>query len=285
MSTIGKILLALNLVLAGAFLGWAANSLNKTEELKKAKDAEIAKLTKEVGTLKGDLDTANSSTTTERSAKDAALADSRQYKADAERLQSDLDAAKRANEGLRADVAKIGESLTGMSSQLEKLDREKTAALEAKAAAESARGDAERKTEAAELAQRDAEEAKTQADMAIADLEKSLAQSKKATAAVQAKYDTLKGITGVAEGDVTAVPLIEAQVVKVDYSLKPGLVALNKGKNAGVARGHTFEIYAGSTYKGQVKVETVTDDTCAALVVLAKDGTTMNAGDSASTRL
>ncbi len=285
MSTIGKILLALNLVLAGAFLGWAANSLNKTEELKKAKDAEIAKLSKQSTELQSQLDSAQSSTNTERSAKDAALAESRQYKSDAERLQSDLDAAKRANEGLRADIAKISESVTGMGNQLEKIDREKTAALEAKAEAESARGAAERKAEAAEAAQRDAEEAKTVADMNIAGLEKALAQSKKETAAVQTKYDTLKGITGVAEGDVTAMPLIQAQVVKVDYSIKPGLVALNVGKIAGVTRGHTFEIYSGTTYKGQVKVETVTDDTCAALVVLAKDGATMNAGDSASTRL
>ncbi len=285
MSTIGKILLALNLVLAGAFLGWAANSLNKTEELKKSKDAEIAKLSKQATELQGQLDSAQSSTNTERSAKDAALADSRQYKSDAERLQSDLDAAKRSNEGLRADISKIGESVSGMAGQLEKIDREKTAALESKAEAESARGAAERKAEAAEAAQRDAEEAKTVADMNIAGLEKSLAQSKKDTASVQTKYDTLKGITGVAEGDVTAMPLIEAQVVKVDYTMKPGLVALNVGKIAGVTRGHTFEIYSGTTYKGQVKVETVTDDTCAALVVLAKDGAKMNAGDSASTRL
>jgi len=285
MSTIGKILLALNLVLAGAFLGWAANSLNKTEELKKAKDAEIAKLSKQSTELQSQLDSATSSTNTERSAKDAALAESRQYKSDAERLQSDLDAAKRANEGLRGDIAKISESVTGMGNQLEKIDREKTAALEAKAEAESARGAAERKAEAAESAQRDAEEAKTVADMNIAGLEKSLAQSKKETAAVQTKYDTLKSITGVAEGDVTAMPLIEAQVVKVDYSLKPGLVALNVGKNAGVTRGHTFEIYAGTEYKGQVKVETVTDDTCAALIVLSKGGASMNAGDRASTRL
>jgi len=285
MSTIGKILLALNLVLAGAFLGWAANSLNKTEELKKAKDAEIAKLSKQSAELQSQLDSATSSTNTERSAKDAALAESRQYKSDAERLQSDLDAAKRANEGLRGDIAKISESVTGMGNQLEKIDREKTAALEAKAEAESARGAAERKAEAAEAAQRDAEEAKTVADMNIAGLEKALAQSKKETASVQTKYDTLKGITGVAEGDVTSMPLIEAQVVKVDYSLKPGLVALNVGKNAGVTRGHTFEIYAGTEYKGQVKVETVTDDTCAALIVLSKGGASMNAGDRASTRL
>ncbi|MBM3990098.1 MAG: hypothetical protein FJ298_03715 [Planctomycetes bacterium] len=285
MSTIGKILLALNLILAGAFLGWAANSLNKTEELKKAKDAEIAKLSKQSTELQSQLDSATSSTNTERSAKDAALAESRQYKSDAERLQSDLDAAKRANEGLRGDIAKISESVTGMGNQLEKIDREKTAALEAKAEAESARGAAERKAEAAEAAQRDAEEAKTVADMNIAGLEKALAQSRKETATVQTKYDTLKGITGVAEGDVTAMPLIEAQVVKVDYSLKPGLVALNVGKNAGVARGHTFEIYAGTEYKGQVKVETVTDDTCAALIVLSKGSAKMNAGDRASTRL
>ncbi|MBM3988189.1 MAG: hypothetical protein FJ294_09570 [Planctomycetes bacterium] len=285
MSTIGKILLALNLILAGAFLGWAANSLNKTEELKKAKDAEIAKLSRQATELQSQLDSATSSTNTERSAKDAALAESRQYKSDAERLQSDLDAAKRANEGLRGDIAKISESVTGMGNQLEKIDREKTAALEAKAEAESARGAAERKAEAAEAAQRDAEEARTVADMNIAGLEKALAHSKKETAAVQTKYDTLKSITGVAEGDVTAMPLIEAQVVKVDYSLKPGLVALNVGKNAGVARGHTFEIYAGTEYKGQVKVETVTDDTCAALIVLSKGSAKMNAGDRASTRL
>lgn len=285
MSTIGKILLALNLVLAGAFLGWAANSLNKTEELKTRLTAEVDAAKKAQAQVQAELESTAAALTTERQAKDSAQSESRQYKSDAERLQSDLDAAKRANEGLRADVAKIGESLSSVSSTLAKLDQEKTAAIEAKGEAIAAREAAERKAQDAVNAQRDAEEAKAQADMAIADLEKALAGQKKMTAAVETKYENLKAITGVAESDVTAQPQIAAQVVKVDYSLKPGLVALNKGSKDGVKRGYTFEIWSGNDYKGQVKVETVTDDTCAALVVLAKDGQKMNAGDSAASRL
>jgi hypothetical protein len=41
MSTIGKIFLVLNLVLAGAFLGWAAKSLGETEKLKTSHAAAL----------------------------------------------------------------------------------------------------------------------------------------------------------------------------------------------------------------------------------------------------
>ncbi|MCY3003463.1 MAG: hypothetical protein NTV21_16840 [Planctomycetota bacterium] len=285
MSTIGKILIALNLLLAGAFLGWAANSLNKTAELKKTLTAQVEAANAAKAKVQAELDSTSAALSTERQAKDSAQSESRQFKSDVERLQSDLDTAKRANEGLRGDVAKIGESLTNVSETLKKLDQEKTAALEAKAAAQQAKDAADRKAQDALVAQRNAEEAKAQADMAIADLEKSLTSQKKATAAVETKYSNLIAITGMSESDVTAQPDIAAQVVKVDYSLKPGLVALNKGKKDGIKRGFTFEIYNGTQYKGQIKVETVTDDTCAGLVVLAKDGATMNAGDSAASRL
>jgi hypothetical protein len=69
-------------------------------------------------------------------------------------------------------------------------------------------------------------------------------------------------------------------------SSKPGLVALNVGSKAGVKRGYVFEIYSGSTYKGQVRVDVVHDDVSSAVIVVPPpNGGQITAGDRAATRL
>ena len=53
----------------------------------------------------------------------------------------------------------------------------------------------------------------------------------------------------------------------------------------GVKPGYTFEIYDGATYKGQVRVDYVHDNTCSAMILRTRPGQTIRQGDSASTRL
>ena len=60
---------------------------------------------------------------------------------------------------------------------------------------------------------------------------------------------------------------------------------LNVGSDAGVTAGMTFELYRGSTYKGQVRVQKVLNNMCSALIVRPVAGQTVGQGDSASTRL
>ena len=85
--------------------------------------------------------------------------------------------------------------------------------------------------------------------------------------------------------EITALPLIEGAVLQTEYSIAPGLVALNVGSGNGVQRGFTFDIYSGNAYKGQVRVESVRPGMCTALIVRTVTGQAIAQGDSATTRL
>ena len=285
MSTIGKIFLVLNLILAGAFVGWAANSLGKTAELKNAHATAMAALEKAKNTAESELTETRSLLDQERTAKDQTRAERDQFESESKRNKEELDAAKRANDQLRADVAKINETMGGLNAQLQAIEAAKDRATAEAREMENQRDEATRKSEAADMARREADENRVKAEMTIADLERALKSTKGDLTAMTTRYENLKAATGASDDVATAMKQIDARVVKADYSLKPGLVALNVGSNSGVQAGYTFEIYAGNVYKGQVRVETVHADMCSALITFAKTGTTISAGDNASTRL
>jgi chromosome segregation ATPase len=283
MSTIGKVFLVLNLVLAGAFLGWAANSLGKTEQLKKANAEKVAGLEKEKADLDAQLTSTRGTLNSEKSAKDAAQAERDSFKTEAGRYKEELDSSKRANDQLRGDVAKINETMSGLNERLQQIEQSKDAATAEARKMQGERDAANRRADEADTARRTAEESQQSAQLAIADLEKQLKWSKTELEKAKTQFLNAQALTGLNVSDVKAQKPINAQVVKVDDSIK--LVALNVGSNAGVERGYTFDIYSGSTYKGRVRVETVHPDMCSALITLAKEGTKINAGDSAATVL
>jgi uncharacterized protein (DUF3084 family) len=285
MSTIGKIFLVLNLVLAGAFVGWAANSIDKTAKREKTHADAVAQMKAEKDGVDKELSEARAALTTERTAKDQTRAERDQFESESKRNKEDLEAARRANDGLRADVAKINETMGGLNTQLQSIEAAKTAAMNEAREMATQRDDAKRKADAEGNARREADENLAKANMEIASLEKQLKSTKDELASTKTSLDSMVATYGINRGEGEAVPEINAQVVKADYSLKPGLVALNVGSNQKVKAGYVFEIYAGGVYKGQVRVETVHADMCSALITFAQSGTTMTSGDSATTRL
>ena len=80
-------------------------------------------------------------------------------------------------------------------------------------------------------------------------------------------------------------PLRQAPVQRLHIDTDPGLVLLNVGRNSGVKRGYTFEIFRGNQYKGRVRVENVQDTFCSAIVTGVNEGRTISQGDRASTIL
>lgn len=282
MSTIGKIFLFVNLALAAAFLGWAANSLGKTQEMKDAHAAAVAAATKAKETAEGEAAASRAQARQEEQAKDALRNERDNLDNRLKSTTEELEAAKRANEQLRGDVAKINASIGTLNQQLQSIEQAKDAAVAQAREAERERDAARDEAQDAGDRQRAAEEARAQAEMQIAALEKQLKSTRDDVASLDARLKTMIDQFGAID---MAQKAIDARVMQVDYSLKPGLVALNVGKSSGVTPGYTFEIYSGNVYKGRVRVQTVYDDMCAALIQVQKDGATINAGDSASTRL
>jgi hypothetical protein len=282
MSSIGKIFLLINFGLAFGFLFWASTAVATNAKWKDQYEAELAAHQSTEASFKEDLSGLQIDLNNERDAKDARASERDQATAEATRNREELDAAKRANEQLRADVAAIKESLDAYLQQNQALEAAKDAAV-----AEAR--ELERECDSASQASDDSEQAR-------ADAEEALREAQAQIASLERNVNTFKGEVSQLEAQVAAAVQsgftidnpqvdIDARVLNVDTSITPGLVALNVGANSGVKRGMTFQVYSGSSYKGYVRVETVRENMCSALIVAQVEGASIGQGDSASTNL
>ncbi len=81
------------------------------------------------------------------------------------------------------------------------------------------------------------------------------------------------------------VPAIDGTVVAVKSDISPPLVLLSVGSDDQVEQGFHFSIYRNDTFVGKVVVERVLADSAGCRVLFTADGQSINAGDSAATRL
>lgn len=284
MSSIGKIFVILNFGLAFGFLFWASTAVSTNADWKQQHSDEVAAHAESREALEGEAADLQGQLNSERGAKEARSAERDTAQGDATRLKEELDTEKRGNEQLRADLSAIRETLDGYNQTNQALENSKDEAVAEARELERERNDATEAQGSAEAGQANAEESLANANRQIEDLQGSLKSQGQDLATAQATLDTVVAVTGVKLSDFQAQPDISARVLQVDYSLEPGLVALNVGSGAGVKRGMTFQIYNGSTYKGEVKVENVREDMCSALVT-GSTGAVIGQGDSAATRL
>jgi len=285
MSPIAKLFTVINVVLAGVFLGWAANSLSKADSWKKLHDdlkvkaaaTEAALGTEKSGLLakQAELEAARVALLAER---DAALSD-------VDRLKGQLADEERKNNEMRGSVTTISASIDNLTAQNKQLADARDTAQQAAREAEKEKEAAVAAQTAAELKASELETALHTAEGNVADLEKANTTLKKEVESLTTNFDALAAYTNTNIKDFTAMPQIEGRVLDVAMNVKPGLIAINKGSADKVKPGYTFEIYDGKTYKGQVRVEYVHENVCSALVLRTVDGQQIRQGDVASTRL
>ncbi len=285
MSTIGKIFVVLNLVLAAAFVGWAANAVSTSGDWKKkyAEAVELAGkdktvLDEELKKVRADLGLAQTDLRSAVSARDEA-------KRAQDRLTTEKNELDQRVASLGASVTKIETTLESITASKDKAEADRAKAVSAQNAAETARRSAELAQATAEKAQADAESSMRDAQEMIASLEKDKTKLVNETGSLQTTLDTLVANTGANLKDFQAVPKIDAAVMGVDRSIPEGLVAINAGTSKGVKRGYTFAIFDGATYKGEVKIEFVHGDVSSGLITHTEKGQTIAQGDSATTRL
>lgn len=285
MSAIGRIFVILNLVLAAAFVGYASTSLAKGSEWKKKYEDEAKAHATTQAALDADKSKLVTDLASERGLKEQALAEKDANKAEADRNAADLETARRTIADLTASVSSIEATLAGYNQTIAQVTAAKDAAVEDAREQERARVTAEGERDAAVTAQRNAQDGLTQAQSAIAQLERDLTSSRKEASKLDAEITQLVATTGVVRDTISSTPAIQARVLQVSYDLKPGLVALNVGSEQGVKRGMTFQIYSGSTWKGQVRVENVQPGMSSALITDMTAGQTIAQGDNAATVL
>lgn len=285
MSTIGKVFVILNLVLAAAFVGWASNVLNSNQEFRmKFESEKSAHVTTKSG-LEKERDE-------QRAQKNAAETEKNRLNSELAGVKNERDSAKEQIKTLEAQtstlnaaVTKINETLSGIESARDRLQGEKEAAVAARAAAEATKTEAVAKMDAAEMKAGTLEKQLGDANNAIADLEKAKTSVEKERDGLNTSIATLVANTGANLSDFQNVPDIDAGVLMVSMDVAPGLVSLNKGSKDGVKRGYVFELFDGKIYKGQARVEFVHDSMCSALIVRPVSGQRVQQGDSASTSL
>jgi chromosome segregation ATPase len=281
MSPIGRIFIVLNLILSAAFLGWAANALGTTEELKTQMEADrtahaaaLAEKETELSALTTNLNEVTDQQRTLREERDG-------IRAEADRFKTQVEELKRAGETMQANLTKIQATLGDYNNSIAQLTQQKDAAVERAHEAERARDAAVAEQQAAQLAMSAAEEATNNANLSIGDLEKAKADLLAQVDTLDTRIATIVDQYGINLNTITAQKAIDAQVLKVDRDLK--FVVLNKGRADEVKPGYVFDIYRGSTYKGQIRIQDVQDNMSSGLIV-----TEMNAiatGDSATTTL
>lgn len=285
MSAIGRIFIVLNLILAAAFLGWATSLLSSVEDWRQKHDdavaahsTAIAEKEAEISGHRNTISSLEDGQRTFREERDDA-------KARVTELEGSVADATRQNQELANQIAGINSTLGDYNSTIAQLTQQKDAATERAHEAENARDDATAASQAAELAKRDADENSRNLGLQISDLEAKNAELGAQVSSLDTEITTLVALTGVDRGQFEPVPQIEAAVLEASFDSEPGLVLLNVGKNSGVKRGYTFEIFRGNQYKGRVRVENVQDSFCSAIVTGVNDGRTISQGDRASTIL
>ncbi|MBI3726341.1 hypothetical protein HY251_20640 [bacterium] len=113
-----------------------------------------------------------------------------------------------------------------------------------------------------------------------ADTRKSLKEKEIVLAMLEEKgFNVLSIIAG------PPMPAIDAKVAAVKSDVQPALVLLSVGSDDKVEKGFQFSIYRGSEFVGKVVVEKVLKDSSGCRVLFTKEGQTVQAGDSAATRL
>ncbi len=285
MSSVGKIFIILNLLLAAAFLGWASSAVSNSQKwmsehtaLKATTDAEREDLNAQIDTLTADKGQIEQSRVQQRE-----LANQLQARAD--NLETQLAEAKAMNAQLRGDVTAIQETLNGYKDTIDQLEANKDRAVDESRQRERERDEAVAAKLAAEEAQRAAEETLAGAEQMIAQLETDLTSTRGDLSQRSTELSTLMDITNTTLDQVTSQVLVEGSVVEVRNDVPPGLLALNVGADDGVVRGMTFEIFNGNQYKGQARVQSVLADKCSALIIRTVEGRSVQQGDRASTRL
>lgn len=287
MSTIGKILVILNLILAVAFVGSTATLLGTSGEWKAKHDALAAQLKEEQAAHQKLLDDVES----KRRLVEDQLGSIKDEKGD---LAIRNDALNSQIERLEAEkaqqatlLAKMEGTVADIQAQLGQL-RQLTVELQDKAETAQMREheafNAKEKAEQAMFAAKDElKNAKSKIESLTADLQDLRGRYDKS----QAQLDRLASITGIDpnETGVSTQKPMDATVRAVNLASTPPFVILDVGGDQGVERGYLFDVFSGSTYKGRVRVDNVEKALCSATLEMQVDGVQIAEGDQATTRL
>jgi septal ring factor EnvC (AmiA/AmiB activator) len=283
-STLGKIFAFIVLVCAVAFASAAYVLVSETSDFKGKYLTEKADKEKQVASLQADIQKLGADKKQAEEERDKARNEALEQAktvgvrdAQIASLKEELKKQDGINTALQTDVNKIKDDL---NKQLEDNKNLRTQAEAARVAKE----DAEAKMRKAQEDLAACQDDLTNTRKRLADTEGTVAKQKE----LLDRYNKVYGQTGLSEvqkPEVTPVPLIKGEVLKVDN--KAGIVLISVGKGDGVASGMTFEVVRSEPkgYVGRIRVTDVYDQEAVCRVVLEVTTKPIKEGDYVATRL
>lgn len=273
MSSIGKVFIVINLVLAALFVGSAASLIQTGQDWRTKYETTDRDLKAQLATSESETAAAQDEVTQVTQQKDRIATEKSTLEADKAALEDELNTEREINADMRERLTSIDGKLGDLEStnrqqesriatlneQVGTLRGERDSALDARDAAEGARATAERSSETVSR-ERD-------------ELEVALGRANEKVASKDAKLAEVAKLYKVDLNNLNDQPDLSGRVTSVDSSLGTTVVVINLGKNDGVKPGHTFDVYDGGVYKGKIYVETVNSSQSAATISLVGDGT------------
>jgi predicted RNase H-like nuclease (RuvC/YqgF family) len=282
MSSIGRVFIVLNLLLAGIFVAFAGLYLQRADDWKlkhetvsKQLDDERKSLGDRITQLSGELAAAERNL---RGLKQTADNFENQVKQKTEELAAQ---ETRLAEFV-GEVGKLQSSLSTMQSEIAnsnaqskkayedwmKADREKVAALQNEEKAKAALGEAEQKIAGLERTLADA-------NAKVSSLDSTVKEQEMMLGIVRGKFPGLLG---------NIAPTLDGRVANV--SPNNDLVTIqitNNPAGAEIKPGYAMAVWDGSKYKGEVTITEVKDDFVFGRVTRRTENASVSVGDRAST--
>lgn len=286
MSPIGRIFVVINLVLAAVFLGVAASFLASQDHFRSDYEKEVVAKSKMQSEMQAQLDAIKAETSEAKRQRE----EMRNLKAQLETQVNALDQeiASKTDElseknallaGFDSKVGDLAKAVEGSTESVAAANEARAAAIEARVAAENAMMEAQSGKAAAE------DKVNMLTDQ-VASLEAEINATRGQLKSTSTQLTVAMAKYGISPDELgAAAPLIDGAVLGVTTIDGSKIVQLNVGSQDQVAVGYVFEIFNGSTYKGQAQVEIVHDGTCTARMIATRDGAEVMQNDRASTQI
>lgn len=278
MSNVAKFLIVLNLILAGVFVGSAANYLGQKDFVQQRLEGERDELSKQLGTLKGEyatLDGKNKELSAANSAlseKSSVLDSTRtQLKGEVDRLAAaHAELTKNHGHAVQALDA-LNNTIKTMQDQIKTLSSERDAQVKKAEAADEARLKAEAVLSQAKQ-QLDAETAAKNDAMA------QVADTNRKNQELQAEVEGWRTRFPGAGGGAAQPAIPPAKVLAADNSMD--IVVISVGESSGVQRGFQYVVSRGNKYVATIKITDVQADKATGMVVKGLKAVAINPGDA-----
>ena len=280
MSPIGRVFVVLNLVLAGAFVGFSGTYLKNHTNWKQKHDAVATEVEKKRVEDKSALD--NLSQELSKSNRELAA-----YTTQAKRAEAELDGQTKENQRLSGLLSSLESDLkelkSGYATMVSKVE---TASEDAKKTLQLGLAADEEKHKALN-AQKDAEAKLAEASAKIASLDSKIAdlngEMSKRDQKIGEQTTLLAAWSLKFPGAVLgAQPDVAGRVHHVSNKLVTIEITDKKGD---LQKGNTFSIYNAAGYKADMVVENVDGNFAFGRITMAKDNASVIVGDNAKTNL